>query len=414
MGDSPNDKILANLGVGGKGDGDRDGDRDGDGDGPGVNVEIGSGNDRDARGGGSRRHEFVLVNPRNININNFIGRNLHINPYVPFNNAIRRFILAQGQDGEALLQIFDTMESLGGTIYIDDQFQGLIVESPKVAEFEIAVKVALPNWTSGIVNNLVRYGICNGFDAWRKLYHKYVPLVDDLQNILVQELMVLKPVSENELDSLFNEIERITDFYAKTGTQEDLSDKWARAAILKHIPDKIAKDLAMDLRKVGSSDEMQSMINVYMRDHRIGLQICILGPMICATIGTTTEEDAQKKEPAQEQKPEITIADPRAIGAPIIAASKGGKNVEKGQRRGYGHCWDCGEYGHPRRECKVYLENMGKGQQQQDILALKGKCGNGGKWGKGKGYGGKGKSYYGVKGTNGYRSPGKVVGKGLN
>ena len=97
MGDSPNDRILVNLGVGAHGNGDRDGDRDGGGDGLGVGVEIGNGNDRDARGGGSRRHEFALVNPRNININTFIGRNLHTNPYIPLNNDRRRFILAQGQ-----------------------------------------------------------------------------------------------------------------------------------------------------------------------------------------------------------------------------------------------------------------------------------------------------------------------------
>ena len=75
----------------------------------------------------------------------------------------------------------------------------------------------------------------------------------------------------------------------------------------------------------------------------------------------------------------------------------------------------CGEYGHPRRERKVYLERMGKGQRQ-DVAAQKGagKQGKGGKWGKGKGKGTQGKGYYGGKGYQGYRSPGKAVGKGLN
>ena len=75
-GGSPNERILVNLGVGGQGNGDKDGDRDGDGYGPGGNVEIGNGYDGDSRGGGPRRHEFALVNPRNIIINTFIGRNL--------------------------------------------------------------------------------------------------------------------------------------------------------------------------------------------------------------------------------------------------------------------------------------------------------------------------------------------------
>ena len=61
--------------------------------------------------------------------------------------------------------------------------------------------------------------------------------------------MALKPVNENELDTLFNEIDRITNLYARTGATEDLSDKFIRAAILKNAPHKIAKDLALDLQQ---------------------------------------------------------------------------------------------------------------------------------------------------------------------
>ena len=43
-----------------------------------------------------------------------------------------RFLVCQirkeSQHGEAILQIFDTMESLGGTRYTNDQLQGLIAE----------------------------------------------------------------------------------------------------------------------------------------------------------------------------------------------------------------------------------------------------------------------------------------------
>ena len=307
------------------------------------------------------------MNPRNIIINTFTGRNLHTSPYMPFSNALRRSILAQGQDGEALLQILDTIESLGGTKYINEQLQALITEYPKAAKFEIAVKAALLNSTFGIANNLVRYGVCNGFDAWRQLYHKYVRLAGDVQNILIQELMVLKPVSENELDIVFNAIDIITDLYSKTGKQEDLSDKWVRAAIFKHIPDKIAKDLAMDLRKASSADDMQGIINVYMHEHRIGLQRGILGPMICATTETNREEDTHKKEPTQELKTEVANEDAGLSGTSINAATKGGKKADRGKGKGYGQCWECGGYGHPRRECKVYLERIGEGQQQQDI-----------------------------------------------
>ena len=81
-------------------------------------------------------------------------------------------------------------------------------------------------------------------------------------------------------------------------------------------------------------------------------------------------------------------------------AVKGGK---KGKSKGYGACWHCGEWGHPRRGCPQL-----RGAQKGTVNAVKGK--RKGFKGKGKGFkGGKGKGYKG-----GYRSPGTVVGKGLN
>ena len=70
----------------------------------------------------------------------------------------------------------------------------MVIKYPKAAQFDAAIKSTLLNWTTGVVNNQVRYGVCNGFDAWRKLYNRYVPLADDLQNIFIQELMAIKPL----------------------------------------------------------------------------------------------------------------------------------------------------------------------------------------------------------------------------
>ena len=329
---------------------------------------------------------------------------------MPFNNAIHRLILAQGPDGEILLKLLDTIEALGNNKYTNEQLQQIISIHPKVAEFEVAVRAALLMWTSGVANNLVRYSVCNGFDAWRKLYNKYVPLAEDLRSIFIQELMALKPVGESELDAMFNEIERITDLYAKIGTKESISDQWIRAAILKNIPEKVAKDLAMDLRKATSADDMQHVINVYMHDHRTGLQRGVLGPMICATTEEENKEDPRPKE-TQPDRP----TDTNTVDASINAATNGQKKGGKEHRKGYGQCWECGEMGHPRRECLNFLERMGKGQQQ-DISALNGtgKYGKGGKWSKGKGNGVKGNGYYGGKGAKGYTSLGKAIGKGLN
>ena len=109
--------------------------------------------------------------------------------------------------------------------------------------------------------------MCNGLDAWRKFYNKYAPLAGDLQNILTQELLTLKPASETEIDTVLNEIERITELYVKAGPVDDLSEKWIKAAVLKHTPDKIATALALELRKATSVEEMQSIISIYTHDH---------------------------------------------------------------------------------------------------------------------------------------------------
>ena len=67
------------------------------------------------RGGrDDRGREFAFVNLRNINIFVFTGKSFNINFYLPFNNAIRRLIIAQGADGEALLGELDKIEKMGG------------------------------------------------------------------------------------------------------------------------------------------------------------------------------------------------------------------------------------------------------------------------------------------------------------
>ena len=126
------------------------------------------------------------------------------------NNALRRFLSVQGQDGEVLLHVLGKIEKLGVNKYTNEQLNELVKIYLEAIEVEIAITTALLNWTSGIANNMVRYGVCNGFDVWRKFCIKYVPFAEDLQNILIQEFMPLKFVNDNEFDAFFNEIERIT------------------------------------------------------------------------------------------------------------------------------------------------------------------------------------------------------------
>ena len=105
-------------------------------------------------------------------------------------------------------------------------------------------------------------------------------MADDLQNILIQELYELRPVEENSVDKLFNEIQRISEWYVRAGT-ENISEKWLVAAVKRNLPSKITSDLAMELRKLNTVDEIRNVVNIYRHDYRTGMPRGMTGP-ICA------------------------------------------------------------------------------------------------------------------------------------
>ena len=65
---------------------------------------------------------------------------------------------------------------------------------------------------------MIRHDVHNGFDAWRKLYHHHDPPTEDLQQIIIQELFELKSVSESDVDKLFTEMQRISEWNTKANT----------------------------------------------------------------------------------------------------------------------------------------------------------------------------------------------------
>ena len=105
----------------------------------------------------------------------------------------------------------------------------------------------------------------------------------------------------------------------------------------------------------------------------------------------------RKKREDTEAKPEDSSADkPKepdskpTTSDDIVNVVKGSETGDGNQRNGYGQYWECGEMGHPRRECPVFLKRRGKRPQDSTAAALKG-AGKFGRNGKGKGKGGKGK-----------------------
>ena len=178
----------------------------------------------------------------------------------------------------------------------------------------------------------------------------------------------------------------------------------------------------MQLKDATIVNEVRNIINIYMHDHQTGMPRGQTGPMLCmAAAGTVQQTDGQAAANSKTQEPDrnnnniqIANSDGGHSSGDVNAATKGNGKGKKGAK-GYGECWHCGEWGHPRRECS-HLNEPANDRGSIDALNNgKGKGGKGkGKNGKGKGKGWKGKWGKGYNYNVGYRSPGKGVGKGRN
>ena len=408
-----NTPYLNNVGIGngGRGNGDGSDDRGDGGSGSGKRT-MGKGY---GYGYNNKPTEFTVVKSSNVTISTFNGTNLNAQPYLPFYKAIKRLIYNQGDDGELLLDILTQVEKCGSKTFDHAQLAGLVGQCPKAAEFNRAIMSVLLNYTVGNAKAMVEYGIANGFDAWRRLYHHYLPLAEDLQQISIQQLYSLFPVNENNIDNLFNNVERITELYTVAGRADDaINEKWIKIAVLRNLPKIITRDLAMQRKDIKIVSEVRNVINIYMHDHQTGVPRRQIGPMLCmaaedqseSTNGNTNVANSTKEQ--NKDNADSNLQYPKGIGD-VNAATKGNGKNKKGSK-GYGECWHCGEWGHPRRECP-HLNNPAKGKGS--LGALKGGKGKGfkgkGKGGKGKGKGGKGnwgKNHYH---NYNYRSPGKGV-----
>ena len=88
----------------------------------------------------------------------FSGFNLQKNAYIPFNKAIRKLILTQGEDGEELLKILDHIETYGDQKFTSANLRALADLYHKAYEYARAVNVALLNWIEGAAQGLVEHG----------------------------------------------------------------------------------------------------------------------------------------------------------------------------------------------------------------------------------------------------------------
>ena len=208
-GNGYNAPYINNVGVdnGGQGNGGGD-DEPGD-----SGTGGGKGQMRKGFGYCNKRMEFTFVKSSNITINTFSGSNFNAYPYLPFCKSTKRLIYNQGDDGEILLDILTQVETWGAESLDNAKLAELARQHPKASEFNRAIMSVLLNYISGNAKAMVEYGADNGFDAWRRFYNHYLPLAADLQQISIQQLYSLTRVTENNIGSLVNNVERITELY---------------------------------------------------------------------------------------------------------------------------------------------------------------------------------------------------------
>ena len=153
---------------------------------------------------------------------------------------------------------------MGDITFTNDMLKTCSMKYLKAEEFNRAIKAVLLNWTSGIAKGLVQHNVTNRLDAWRKLYHRYIPLASDLQDIFIRELYDLKPINETDIDSSFDELARIRNLYIKIGPSDDLSERWIKSAILRNLPKDLVKILAFELKKACTIEDLQSLTTIYI------------------------------------------------------------------------------------------------------------------------------------------------------
>ena len=114
-----------------------------------------------------------------------------------------------------LFTMLDEVEKYGDIAFDNGRLAILIEQCPTAAEYNVAIQNVLDNYTADIAKGMVRYGVYNGFGARKRLFHHYVPMADDLQQILIHALKNVQQVSESEIDKLFNEMQRISEWYTR-------------------------------------------------------------------------------------------------------------------------------------------------------------------------------------------------------
>ena len=316
---------------------------------------------------------------------------------VQCNDSQRELVGIKGRHGAIRNRLLTWAEQQGDIIITNAVLEKFENTVPQIWEYNRAIHASLKNWTDGEANRFIKYEVEGGIDAWRKLYIEYIPLAQTRQDIILSEILELKPVTSKDVRNCLNRVEELRHKYNQCG-KTLLGDTIVKRLLVKCIPTDAMKPLALHLESANAFQQVRKFIMRQMHDELTGM-----------LEGENTQplynvgQDSPSKEEGEENGQTKTEDDLQKLEQEYLAAfnqkgktAKGGKGkANKGKGKGYGECWNCGQQGHPLREWPVPGKlHGGVGTQPGTTAAFKGKGkykgkGNKGNW-KGNGWNGQG------------------------
>lgn len=141
---------------------------------------------------------------------------------------------------------------------------------PQIWEYNRAVHAALKNWTEDGAKRLIKYEVHGGVDARRKMYIEYIPMAQTKQDIIVTEILDLKPVTEKNVRKLFNRMKELRHKYNQCGGTP-LGDNIVKKMLVKCIPKEVMKPLALHMDGAATFQQIRKLIMRQMHDELTGM-----------------------------------------------------------------------------------------------------------------------------------------------